>query len=924
MQKKIFLIACFLLCLQLANAQMSKVSGNVQDTATHLKVKDAVVAFLTPKDSVLKGFARVKEDGSWSVSNIKPGKYIVSVTHPLFADFVDDIEVTKPAEVLSNIALTPKSKLLEAVIVKSGNPIRLKGDTTIYTADSFKVSANANVEELLKKMPGIQVDKNGTIKAMGETVEKVLVDGEEFFGDDPGMAVKNLRADAVKEVQVFDKKSDQAEFTGIDDGKTQKTINLKLKDDRKKGYFGKIDGAGGLQNDIADRYNTNIMLSSFKGKRKVSGFLLTGNTGQDGLSWQDEQKYGGGDDNMTMSMDDDGGMMYMWRGGNEEEAYLDPSNGYIKNVNAGLQYSNKWNDKTTLNLSPKFNSQDYTNHQQMYSQQLGNGDSALTQMTNTTTNIDRYNFKMRGVYDVKIDSFNTLKLTGNTNYYHTESEESNSNQNSLANGKLISSSNRTLAIDNDKTALSGNLIFKHKFKKLRRTLSLTTDWKNVNTDGTNFLKSANNFISAGTTQLIDQKTDINKSTSDVTAKLTYTEPLSKKYSLEVGYQFGVNHGTNDQMSYGMNTATGKYEIAIDSLTNNFRQNITQQTPSAKINYNFKKLKWNIGTGVSFTDFQLTDITRNKNYDRTYSNFFPTATLNYSYKSNHNLRFTYSGTTRQPTISQLQPLTDNQDPFNKYIGNPDLKPSFSNRFNVNHNTYNFIKDIWTYQGFNINLTDNSITNNTVTNYQTGVTTSQSINTDGNISMSFWGGGGFKAKKLDTRFNINPNVSYNKYANFLNGVKSFSKNLNTGISVWVSKSKEKKYDLSIGNDFSHVNNKTTTSDTKIKYFTNTLSLNATVYYKKVWSVISDYQYYVRQKTAQVAAFDNSLWNARLQRTFKSDEFTAYVTIRDILNQNKGIDRNFSDNKFTETRNDRLQRYWMIGFAWNFKNKSATAAK
>jgi hypothetical protein len=336
------------------------------------------------------------------------------------------------------------------------------------------------------------------------------------------------------------------------------------------------------------------------------------------------------------------------------------------------------------------------------------------------------------------------------------------------------------------------------------------------------------------------------------------------------------------------------------------------------------LKMNIGTGVSFTDFQLTDITRNINYNRTYTNFFPAASLNYSYESNHNLRFNYSGSTRQPTISQLQPLTNNQDPFNKYIGNPALKPSFTNRFNLSHNSYNFIKDIWAYQGFNVSLTDNSITNNTVTNYTTGVTTSQSINTDGNISMSFWGGGGFKAKKIDTRFNINPNVSYNKYANFLNGVKSFSQNLSTGISTWISKSKEKKYDVSIGNDFNHVNNKTSTSDTKIKYFTNTISLNATVYYKKVWSVISDYQYYTRQKTAQVAAFNNSLWNAKLQRTFKSDEFTAYVTVRDLLNQNKGIDRNFSDNKFTETRNDRLQRYWMVGFAWNFKNKAATAKK
>ena len=297
MLQKFSLLAFFSILFLSATAQKNEVSGIVKDTSTKASVKHAVVMLVSPKDSVIMAFTRVKDDGSYSFKNVVPGKYIFSVTHPNFGDFVDDVEI-KNNEILSLVSMTPKSKLLEAVIVKSGNPIRIKGDTTIYTADSFKVSANANVEELLKKMPGIQVDKNGQIKAMGQTVEKVLVDGEEFFGDDPGMAVKNLRADAVKEVQVFDKKSEQSEFTGIDDGKTQKTINLKLKEDKKKGYFGKVDLAGGLKKDIEDRYNDNILLSSFKGKRKITGFLLNGNTGQDGLSWQDEQKFGGGNEGM--------------------------------------------------------------------------------------------------------------------------------------------------------------------------------------------------------------------------------------------------------------------------------------------------------------------------------------------------------------------------------------------------------------------------------------------------------------------------------------------------------------------------------------------------------------------------------------------------------------------------------------------------
>ena len=282
MKKLITLFTGILILSFSSFAQLSKVTGAVLDRNENKPVKNAVIALLIPKDSILYKFTRSDPEGKYILKDIKPGSYILMTTHPYYADVLEDVEIKGNVE-FPPYALISKAKLLQEVIVKTGSPIKLKGDTTIYTADSFKVSANANVEELLKKLPGIQVDKDGKIKAMGQTVEKVLVDGEEFFGDDPGMAVKNLRADAVKEVQVFDKKSEQAEFTGVDDGKTQKTINLKLKEDKKTGYFGKMDVSAGPEKHIENRYNDNLLFGSFKGKRKFSAFLLNGNTGQDRL-----------------------------------------------------------------------------------------------------------------------------------------------------------------------------------------------------------------------------------------------------------------------------------------------------------------------------------------------------------------------------------------------------------------------------------------------------------------------------------------------------------------------------------------------------------------------------------------------------------------------------------------------------------------
>jgi hypothetical protein len=437
------------------------------------------------------------------------------------------------------------------------------------------------------------VDKNGEIKAMGEKVAKVLVDGEEFFGDDPGMAVKNLRADAVKEVQVFDKKSDQAEFTGIDDGNTQKTINLKLKDDKKRGYFGKIDAAGGPQKLIDDRYNSNILLSSFKGKRKLTGFVLKGNTGQDGLSWQDEQKFGGENENISMSMDDDGNVNFMWNGGgSDDEPYVNTENGFIKNTNAGLQYSNKWNDKQTFNISPKFNNQIYTNTNGRFSQtQIG--DSALNENSTGVTNVNRRNFKTNATYEIKLDSNNTVKFTARANFYHTESEELRNGITTGKTGTIKNITERNLQSTSDKASYTGSVIFKHKFKKARRTASISTDWNLLNTDSESYLKSKNQSYfdgSPATAQDLNQFKQSDKTTQNISASIVYTEPLSKKYSLELSHQLSFNKGVNDQLTYSYSNLTGKYDLVVDSLSNQFDQGITVNRPSARISFNDKILE----------------------------------------------------------------------------------------------------------------------------------------------------------------------------------------------------------------------------------------------------------------------------------------------------------------------------------------------
>lgn len=908
-------------------AQKQEIRGSVKDTAAAVSVKNAVVALLAPQDSALKAFTRTAADGSFTLQ-ADPGRYVVMVMHPSFGDFVDNVTVENGGVNLNTLALTPKSKLLEAVIIKSGSPIRIKGDTTVYTADSFKVSANANVEELLKKLPGIQVDRNGQITAMGQTVEKVLVDGEEFFGDDPGMAVKNLRADAVKEVQVFDKKSEQAEFTGIDDGQTQKTINLKLKEDKKRGHFGKIDLAAGPQDDISNRFNNNLMYSSFKGKRKLSAFLLNGNTGQDGLNWQDMEKYGMSD-NTSVTIDEEGGGVMIYKGGStDDEPYVNTQNGFIRNVNAGLQYINKFGENM-LNLSPRYNEQDYTNNRQsfiqtqVYDTATGQYES-LNEVSNVLSNVDRFNVKMTGSYDMKLDSMNSLKITANLNYYETESEDIRSGSRTGKDGQLINTSTGRNTISSEKMAFTGNFLFRHKFKKVRRTFSVNGDWSILNTDGTNYNKSLNTIYDPLNPFVldVDQMLNYDKVNRRISGKATYTEPLNAKYAVELSHETSLNSGVNDQVTYTYSASTGKYDEQVDSLTNRFDQTILVNKPSARLSYSHKKIKFSLGSGFAFTHFNLEDVTYGNTFKRNFTNFFPQANFTYTYKSNHMLRLNYSGFTSQPSMNQLQPLRNNNDQFNEYIGNPNLKPSFTNSWSISHNGYDFLKDRWMYQSLNFSTTSNSIKNDRRIDLATGKTVTMPVNTDGNFNLSFWSGVGLKSKKLNTRFNINPRIMYSRFADVINNKISYSRTTNTGVSFNINKAKDKKYDISLSNDLSYTHNINNQAKTKFDYYVNTLTAEATVYIKKVWSISSDYNFYSREKTSEFdKGLNNQLWNAKIQRTFKNDEFTVYAMVRDILNENIGIDRNFSGNTFSEIRNDRLKRYFMLGFAWNFRNKGTS---
>ena len=313
----IFLLLLFSALTSVAQTSYT-VSGQILDTTANVKLLNTSISLLNAKDSTLRTFTRSNAEGMFSLKTPAVGKYILLVTYPGYADYVEHFTLDSAhlEKSIGKLNLVLKANLLKDVLIK-GNAaaIKIKGDTTEFNAAAYSIQPNSKVEDLLRQLPGIQIDKDGKITAQGESVNKVLVDGEEFFGDDPTLVTKNIRGDMVDKVQLYDKKSDQATFTGIDDGQKSKTLNIKLKEDKKNGYFGKIDVGVGTN----DFNQSQAMVNIFRGKKKFSAFGTLGNTGKTGLAWEDNSKYGSSGGSIEFM--EGGGIMITSMGNDELESF---------------------------------------------------------------------------------------------------------------------------------------------------------------------------------------------------------------------------------------------------------------------------------------------------------------------------------------------------------------------------------------------------------------------------------------------------------------------------------------------------------------------------------------------------------------------------------------------------------------------------
>lgn len=933
---RFLLLMLCLLWVGRVGAQPFRVLGSVKDTSIGQPIWRASVSLISAKDSILSTFTRTDTTGAFHLQTDSAGKYFLLVSYPGYGDFLDLIQVNG-STVVPPIALTSRSHLLqEFVFTKRAAAIVLKGDTTEFAADSFKVENGANVETLLKRLPGLQVDKDGNITAQGEKVQKVLVDGEEFFSDDPAVVTQNLQAAVVDKVQVYDKKSDQAIFTGIDDGDLTKTINLKLKEDKKKGLFGKV-AAGAGPSFSADQkdgfYDGQAMVNFFKGKQQISGFGILSNTGRSGLSWGDRDKFGGGNNNVfydeesgtkvSFASNDDDDLSGGWDGQYSGE-------GRPKVATGGLHYANKWADnKQHVSANYRYADLNVDAQGSTITQYILPDSQYVRDDERSTANTgERHGGN--ALYEWTIDSTSNLKFQADASFTDRHSNGSYSSETRGASGGLINTGSRHSSSHTSTQRINANLGYRKKFAKKGRNMSAQLGLSSQTNDGLGFLESVNTYYSGSTgTDSINQRKTNNGNNLNLDAQLSYTEPLAKNNFLS--FRYGAQMANSLSERYSFNRAGADWSNDFDSLNSSaYRYDVLTQNAALSYRYVNDKVNLSIGGEVFHTDWEQEDQIRpDSDRHRSYVNFAPKASFRYQFSRWSRFVMNYSGSTNQPSMDQLQPLRQNTDPLNVAIGNPDLRQEFQNNVYAQYNSYRPISGRFSYFGGSFNFTKDAISR--AENFDAeGRRTYQYVNLNGNWGATIWGGYYFKWKPLALSLGLSgtTDLRHSKAIvnNATNTTQSNSYRLNFRVSRDWKKDDKEVFSFEVEPGFTWNDYHASISTALGPYWTANISGN--IFARLPWKLElrSEAWYDLREQTEVFTQNNNVLrWDASLGRKFlKGGALELRATVNDILNQNLGYSRDAEVGSISENRYTTIRRHGLLTLIYHFSGGAGKGQK
>lgn len=922
-------------------AQTYNVKGVLLDSAEQQTLIGATMILTSQQDTSIKKFTTTNTYGQFLFRNINTGNYQLGISYIGFKKLSIPVKVKDDNLELGNIILNPATGQLDEVAIEGKVlPVVQNGDTTQFNAEAYKTNPDANAEDLIRKMPGVVVE-SGSVKAQGEDVQQVLVDGKPFFGNDPTLALRSLPAEVVDKIEVFDQMSDQAQFTGFDDGESKKTINIVTKAEMRNGTFGNLYAGYGDN----ERYKAGGNINRFKDDTRISLVGISNNINEQNFSAQDLVGIASSNANRSRFGGRRGGGR-RGRGGSSPGGGFNRQSGDVSNflvgqqaginevASFGINYNDNWGKKLEVNGSYFFNYTNNNSDQLLFSEILLSEDSSQFYDEANISQANNYNHRlnMRMIYTV--DEQNSFIFTPSLSFQDNKSREFLEAFNFTGNTELLNRSTSNYFADNNAYNIGGNLLYRHRFSKKGRTISLRIRTDLNDNEGYQTLLARNVYYLGlnFNEETLDQQTFTETLGNTYSASIRYTEPLGRRSQLMFNVNTSITENASSRNVFDFNEDASVYNLLDTLLSNEFDN--TYQSTRAGASYRFRMRKGFLNIGASYQyatleSDQLFPEIPESIIERDFNNLLPNAMMMLRFSKSSNLRMFYRTRTRAPSISQLQEVVDNTNPLSLVTGNSALDQEFSHNLIARYSKTNAENGSNFFAFMLLQQTNNYITNATLLAVedtvlangvllQRGTQLTSPINVKGYRNARAYVSVGRPINVLKSNLNLTTGISYQQTPGFVNNQETQANTLNLSQGVVLSSNISERIDFttSYTANFNLVDNKLQ-PELDNDYFYQLTKIDANFIIWKGIVLNGNLMHYFYNGLGDALDQNFTLLNLAIGKKFMKDNRAELrLSVFDLLKQNNSITRNITEVSIEDVQTEVLQRYFMLTFNYRIR--------
>lgn len=927
--KKLFILLALILSCTKFYAQ-TVISGEIREMATQKTLKSAYVSLVNLADSTRKRTIPTNDLGKFQFAQVRKGNYSIRVSFLGYKELRQNITVAdEPTIALGTMLLIEDSQTLNEVkVVGQVAGVIQKKDTLQFNARAYKVNPDANADELIEKLPGAVVE-NGKMQIQGEEVKQVMIDGKLFFGKDATAAMKNIPAEVIDKIQVFDQLSEQSQLTGLDDGNTTKTVNITTRPDMRNGIFGR--NAAGIGTN--DSYRVGSSINRFKGSSRLTVLFQSNNINQQNFSSEDltgvasgsaqSRRGGGGGGNRGGGAG--GG------GDNSSNFLVNNQPGYNKTNALGLNYSNEWGTKLKLQGSYFLNQSSNSIVENSFQQYIQSSNAGQTYAENSNSSTKSLNHRAYFRLEYKIDENNSLVMSPNLSFQTTDASSGYDGVTNLNGSKLNDVLNKN-ASNNNAINFSNNLLFRHRFAKMGRSLTfnVTTTYNDRNAEGS--LKSVNNFYGTNpSARILNQRSNTDANGLGLSTSLYYSEPISKQSAVFLSTSFGYNENQSEKYAYNFSDSEQTYNRLDTLLSNVFNSDYYNY----RIGTGFRQFSrnMNISAEVRYQNAHLMNeqiFPKTYNLDKSFNNILPSFSMRYNINGNaKSVRFNYQTQTQQPSISQLQEVVNNNNPLRLSTGNSSLTQEYQHQLSLRYTATSptTFSNFVTLMSANFvvgNITNSSFiaTRDTVISkditLKAGSQLSRPVNLDGQYSVRGFMSYGFPVKAIKSNINTNLTASFSRTPGLINTALNYSDSQRYAFGLVLSSNISQNVDFTISSNsnISFVQN-TISNSLNNNYFNQNVKLRLNIIFWKGIVFNTDATYYSNSGLSSSFNQSYTLWNmAVAKKLFEKQQGEIRLSVFDLLKLNTSIQRNVTTTYIEDNQSNVLQQYFMLTFSYNLK--------